>query len=204
MAEEQEDRIMRAFERLVADASKNEINFVIRNGTFGHAKVLFTEIIGKAKKCVSLVTGCDPDFYQIKEVREAFLKFIQDTKGKGVIRVFFESSKTDSDVRQNILIETLCSAYKKLEQSNSLEIYRLKNDKEVTYKEKKLHLLLADTEGPYRFEAHIENDKNLTKIIPLSDRVTDAIANFGDKNNSGNLWRFVEKQIKANAVRVAL
>ena len=193
---------MKEFQKLVDDAAKESLDLVINNASYAHAEVLFKKIVSNANNTLSLLTGrCNCNFYKIPGILEAFSSFAKNKKGK--LKIIFEEGLSKEDIKNNILVTKLKESYD--EQENFM-VYQLKNNDNITTPDKdRFHMLIADTNGPYRFETHhLKDDSETYDGRDLKDRVTDAIANFGDSGKSELLSNFFDKQIKENSTRIFL
>lgn len=162
------------------------------------------EALDKADNTLSLISQqCSDKFYCQESVYGAFLKFIKKHHGLGQIKIILEKQITKDDIKNNSFINRLLDGYKDEGHRDSLKVYTLKDNEFIRVEGKLSHMLLADEEGPYRFETHLGYDKG-AQSEQFHNIRTDAVANFGDPDNSRKLWNFFQWQIENNTTEIPL
>ena len=192
---------MDEFTTLVNNASNKKLNLMLHNGSYAHARILFNKILEHATDTVSLISQeCTEDFYGQKSVKQSFLSFIERTQGEGKIRIILESQNTEQNLKENSFLKELLFSYKSKGHTDSLEVYSLVDNNSIKISGNLSHMLLVD-KGPYRFESHLQTDKSHSELL---NTPTDAIANFGDIENSQKLWDFFEIQRTKKSTKASL
>ncbi len=201
--EEFDSLSLEEYKQLVDDAAEEKSNFMINNGTFLHAQVLFKKIIENANDSISLVSQeCTRKFFNKKEVYETFLDFIERTKGKGKIIIIVEKENNEGELKKNPFVLMLLEHYSRFNRPDSFEVYKLidPNKIKIKHTNRLFHFLLVDKEGPYRFQVC----KDMEKCECEEDDYADAVANFGNKKGSKILSNIFEEQLNNNTVKVSL
>jgi formylmethanofuran dehydrogenase subunit E len=191
------------FRKIVNDAAANKTNLMIRNGSYAHAQILFDKIIESAKNNISIITEkCNEYFYGKESVYAPLLRFIDEYKGNGKIRIIFEKEINEDKIKRNPFIIKLVEHYNKHDKVDSLKICKLNDNSVIAADNGKFHLLLADKDA-YRFEVHMKYEMKETIETSWQEIRTDAVANFGDEESSLSLWNFFEKQLSNNTTKIA-